>query len=407
MGNKNKKMRIALVNANTAPIPDVIGGGAERLVTMLIDQNELDKRVELIVFSPFHPEAVKLSSNYKETIFFYIGKNSWIEKLYNCFVKLLKKILKRDFNKRGYYSKVAKILQKENIDMVIDENGYVYDINLISRVVGKKKLAAHIHWLVNPVERNVDGLYGSVIGVSKYVSNYWKNTSEDKTLLARTVYSAVDQSRFKNKISENEKEVLCEELGINKNAVIISFCGRIDEQKGPLVLFKAFEIIEKKYPETVLLFIGGSDKKGTLISNYHQKLLDASKGKRNIIFTGYIPNVELYKYYQISDILVIPTLVEEAAGLVAIEGMLSGLPIVATRSGGLPEYVSDKCAILVSKEERIVEQLEEAIGKLIKNVELRRTMSGNAIAQGERFSQQRYYDNFIDTVRNLIDDEEE
>ena len=72
--------------------------------------------------------------------------------------------------------------------------------------------------------------------------------------------------------------------------------------------------------------------------------------ENQVIHVGYINNDELYKYYQIADMQAVPSMWEEAAGLVAIEGMASGLPLVVTRSGGMVEYVDEKCALTVDKE---------------------------------------------------------
>ena len=67
------KNKIALVAASTAPIPDVLGGGAERLVTMLIEQNEIDNKVEFIVFSII---KLVLFSNY--ILFYFLFGNGII-----------------------------------------------------------------------------------------------------------------------------------------------------------------------------------------------------------------------------------------------------------------------------------------------------------------------------------------
>lgn len=56
----------------------------------------------------------------------------------------------------------------------------------------------------------------------------------------------------------------------------------------------------------------------------------------------------------------IPSLCEDAAPLVPIEGMCSGLPLIVTDSGGMIEYIDDACALVVSRDE-IVKNLTKAI----------------------------------------------
>ena len=71
---------------------------------------------------------------------------------------------------------------------------------------------------------------------------------------------------------------------------------------------------------------------------YEKKVKELiEKSSNNIIQLGYIKNNELYKYQNIADIAVIPTIIEEAAPLACVENMAAGLPIIITNSGGMPE----------------------------------------------------------------------
>lgn len=85
----------------------------------------------------------------------------------------------------------------------------------------------------------------------------------------------------------------------------------------------------------------------------------AKKYPEQIRNLGYIPNNALYRYYQASDLQVIPSLWKETAGIVAIEGMLSGLPLIVTRSGGMVEYVDETCAKILERDDRLVENLKK------------------------------------------------
>ena len=82
-------------------------------------------------------------------------------------------------------------------------------------------------------------------------------------------------------------------------------------------------------------------------------------------FTGYIENQKLYRYYQSADIQVIPSLWEEAAGLIAIEGMLSGLPLIITKSGGMIEYAPSNVAVWIDRD-NIIPKLQSYSWQMIK-----------------------------------------
>ena len=74
------------------------------------------------------------------------------------------------------------------------------------------------------------------------------------------------------------------------------------------------------------------------------------------------------KYMALADVLVIPTLCQEAFGMVALEGMVMRVPIISTKSGGLVEVLNADTAILIDRE-NIIDELECAMLK-IKEVQI-------------------------------------
>lgn len=68
-----------------------------------------------------------------------------------------------------------------------------------------------------------------------------------------------------------------------------------------------------------------------------------------IQFTGYLPNESLPPYYRLADAACFPAIWDEPAGIVVIEAMACGCPIVATASGGMAEYLNGSGALLVSR----------------------------------------------------------
>lgn len=399
--NLKSKYRIALIVAAVAPVPDVLGGGAERLVTMLIDENEIQNQIDLVVFSLYNDTAKGIADKYKNTQIFYLKTGNIFDKCYNLGVRILKKMFpKLNILKHGYYRNIAKIIKDMNLDFAIDENGYVPELFYIQQIIGKENLSAHIHWDVNPVFANIDNLYGSIIGVSNYITSSWKNNSCDNNLIGKTVYSAVDRTRFLKKLNENEKMSLRKQWRINDDDIVLIYCGRMAKQKGIKELIQAFNNLS--YDNVKLLLVGGENLKNEERSKFYNELLSMPEADNNsIIFTGYVENTSLYQFYQISDIQVIPTIVEEAAGLVAIEGMLSGLPLIVTDSGGLVEYISKECALIVSRK-NLIFNLTTAMKKLIEDKELRNQMSIASVNRSMLFQQEKYYNSFLDSVSTII-----
>lgn len=399
--NENK-FKVALVTACTAPVPDVRGGGAERLVTMLLDENEIEQKLDFLVFSKPDKLAEERALLYKHSKVVYITPSSAMDKFKNLFIYSTNRIFRKNIFAAGYYRRIASYLKNNRVDIVIDENGYVPDFKIISNLVGIDRSVAHIHWKVNPTNRNIEHNYRYAMGVSEYITHCWIENSGDEEVLNATVKSGVNEKRFLKRITEEEKFQLKNSLGIPQNICVIAYCGRIHEQKGPLELYQAFVSDANVSKKAVLMFIGGSDKQGSELSAYHRELLKETHDDKNVFFTGYVDNDVLYKYYQISDFLVVPTLVEEAAGLVVIEAMLSGLPIIATRSGGLPEYVNSECAILINKDNRMQSELADAMNKLVADKEKRKQMAEAAEIQGKLFTQNCYYNKFAATIDHIM-----
>ena len=170
------------------------------------------------------------------------------------------------------------------------------------------------------------------------------------------------------------------------------------EVKGARELVQA--IVNIRNPHIKLLMIGSANFGSNEETPYVQevKRLLAQAGER-VKFTGYIQNEELYRYYQSADLQAIPSLWEEAAGLIAIEGMLSGLPLIVTISGGLVEYAPSDVAIQIERQ-GIVANLEEAITALALNKERRSGMRKKSLEQATVFSKGRFYHEFIEVFEH-------
>ena len=115
-------------------------------------------------------------------------------------------------------------------------------------------------------------------------------------------------------------------------------------------------------------------------------------------FTVYVPNDSMPEYYRLADLVCVPTLVEEAAGLVAVEAMGCGRPVLATRSGGMPEYLDGSQAGVVVRVGYVAGQLSFAIRMLYEHPDLRAQMSTAGAKTAQRYSSARFYDDYVRIV---------
>lgn len=143
------------------------------------------------------------------------------------------------------------------------------------------------------------------------------------------IYNSVDIDYFEEKsrkFSEKGKEALKEELGIKTSKTIL-FSGQLIERKGIFELLEGFKNYQKIDKDASLLIIGKGQEKEKI------KEIIESQNIKNIIFTDFIQYDDLYKYYAISDLLILPSR-EEVWGLVINEAMACGLPIITTHETG-------------------------------------------------------------------------
>ncbi|MFH1838564.1 MAG: glycosyltransferase [Candidatus Kuenenbacteria bacterium] len=148
-----------------------------------------------------------------------------------------------------------------------------------------------------------------------------------------TVSCGVDTKRF----CPGNQNVAQKLLGLPNNIPIILFVGRYsDPEKNIDLLIKAGEILKNNIYDFRIVLVGFKLFKGL------KKLINKSKIKNKIIEMGFIPNNsnKLLLVYQSADIFVIPS-VFETQSIATLEALASGIPVIASNSGALPELIKD------------------------------------------------------------------
>lgn len=386
--------KIALVLPEVYPVPAVLGGAVEELVTILIEQNEIEQKAEFIVFSMANEAAEEKAKEYKHTKIVFIQKTSFCDRLVNRVLRYSNPLVKgKTLIDIAYYRRVFAYLKEHPVDAIVAEGGLYHEFHRFAEEFGKEKIYLHIHHHLL-CEPYIDHLYGGVIGISEFATKEWMRTTEDKTVRPYTVYNCVNEDKFTKKITKEEREALRAEFGFSAEDTVVMYCGRILEVKGAKELVQA--VIHLKNPHIKLLMIGSAISGGNAATPYVaevQKLVEEA-GER-VKFTGYIDNKELYRYYQSADMQVIPSLWEEAAGLIAIEGMLSGLPLIVTKSGGLVEYATADTVIQIDRE-NVVANLEQAILELAEDTIKREQMREASLKKAKEFPKSRFYNSFVE-----------
>lgn len=201
-------------------------------------------------------------------------------------------------------------------------------------------------------------------------------------------WQTVDNEIFNKCVSNEEKLELKKRLGVTRGKVIL-YVGRLEEEKGFRYLIDAVSTIKDLLVN--LLFIG----EGTLRTELEEK---CKKIDVKYHFASHIQNVELYKYYALADVFILPSIstktFKEPWGLVINEAMNQGCPIVATDSvgaavGGLVQngkngfVVPEKDSIrlkegieCILKDEKLANRMGECSREIIKNWTYPRMVNG-------------------------------
>lgn len=386
------------------PVPSILGGGMEELMTNLLNENEKTNGDYRFYF--YYPALNgKEKKDYDTNLSF---KNSeCISVKYNrfttFFVKVANRILKALHLKRvfyrPYYREVFKKVKKLNPDAIIFEGYFDPTIKKFKKTFGKQKLSFHVHIQIPDKER-IDKYFSNLISVSQFISDDWKNyLGSDAKINYLVLKNCVDEERFNKPISQDERNTLRNNFGYKKDDFVILYCGRIRESKGVWQLVQATLKLDNKFK---LLIIGGLESAKNQTSPFMNQLKTIAKNNSNKIkFTGYIKNSELYRYYQLADCQVVPSIWEEAAGLVAIEGQMCGLPQIITKSGGMVEYVDHQNTVIIEKDKDLVKNLEKSIINLSLNTNLKKISAQNKDFAC-KFNKNSYYENFINIAKDFL-----
>jgi len=199
-------------------------------------------------------------------------------------------------------------------------------------------------------------------------SKFTATTSETDNVPIDVVYPVVDLERF-----ENAKDIR-DDLGINKDKIIISFIGQIRKIKGVDLFIELGKKIGGK--NCVFLIVGACRDPEKMGDTYTKESLNKAIGNAaHIKYIGYHSDVE--NLYKISDIIIMPSSWDEPFGLINIEAGAASKPIVATRVGGIPEIITHgENGFLVDRDD--IESLVFYTNKLIEDKYLRLAMGKRA-----------------------------
>ncbi len=190
-------------------------------------------------------------------------------------------------------------------------------------------------------------------------------------------------------------------LGQNQDHAVpvVLYVGRLIPIKGVHVLVDAVRILQRRKVDVACKIVGSCFAEGKRGVPYVRRLINDSPS--NVQFEDWCSGLEIAQKYQSADIVCCPSICEEGFGNVNIEAMACGIPVVASRVGGIPEIAAEGGIVLVNPNSAV--ELADALQGLIDDQGLR----GRVATEGLRSFRQRFtwtviykqYQEIIDSLR--------
>jgi glycosyltransferase involved in cell wall biosynthesis len=166
------------------------------------------------------------------------------------------------------------------------------------------------------------------------------------------------------------------------------FVGSLSEHKGIEILLQQFSRLDAD-----LVVFGKS-----LVPDY-QHQLELTYGQPNILFKGWESDVA--KIYRDMDVLIVPSLWNEAFGRVVIEAFSFGIPVICSNKGGLPELIEQGVTGWVYDADNAA-QLRKAVEYVIEQPEIVSQMSGACVEQAGRFAIDEITEKYIEVFSMVL-----
>jgi spore coat protein SA len=376
---------VALIGPELFPIPPIRGGATELFIDRLAAHLS---RYQPVVIGPADPELPPREQRGR-VAYRRVYLNSWQHWLYRRYRHLLPM----------YDQRVAGIVRQMAPDILHVHNRPLLALNLktwfprlpvilhlhnIYSILGKRERPAP-HTPI-PVE--------ALIACSSFVLEQERERLGTGAGAHLVMYNGVDIEAFRPKWERaDEARTARERYGLTDEPVVL-YAGKIRESKGVGVLLAAMQRVWEKLPRAALILVGGTEfgrgrtKRETPFFKQFKERVAGASGR--VTLTGFVPHEDMAKTYLLGDVLVAPSQKPEGMPMVLLEGSACGLPLIATRVGGIPEVVQDGVnGVLLDK----LDDTEELAGKITA------LLQNDALSQGlgqkarervqERFAWQR------------------
>jgi len=178
----------------------------------------------------------------------------------------------------------------------------------------------------------------------------------------------------------------------------VLFVGRLEKRKGLRFLLRAWGLVLQRHPEARLVIVG----RGRPLEGYKRFARRQGWSENDVVFAGYVAAEDLPRYYQAADVFCAPNTGQESFGIVLLEAMAAGAPIVASAIPGYRDVVTNgEEGWLV--EPKKPDAIADAISRLLGNPELRSRMRRAGQAKAQAYDWPRVTTQVLDYYEEVLE----
>jgi glycosyltransferase involved in cell wall biosynthesis len=251
------------------------------------------------------------------------------------------------------------------------------------------------HRITFPVTKWIYRHADAVVTFGIHIQKYLEGLGADANRMFVSTQT-VDSAIFGRAIPAEDSRLLRASLGLEDEHVIL-YVGRYDPIKGLEYLVQAIALVPSEL-KVHLILVGDGERKGPI-----KELVKELNISSRVSFVGYVANVDLYKYYAMASVFVLPSITlrnaKEVWGLVINEAMNQSCPVIATDAVGaaVGGLVKDGITGFVVPE-RDAQAIADAIIKILSNPDLRESMRKAALEEIQQWTFDRQVEGFMKAI---------
>ena len=306
----------------------------------------------------------------------YPALDRWCENFIKEGIKVIRMNVKHKHDPRHYFQ-LCKIIKNENINLlhahIWNPASCRYAFSAASSckipIITTEHDPFKLSFLKNLFKKSNLKKVKTIITVSKNNQKILQKLYPEHKKKIKVIHNGIDtvwwQSQLLRFTDEDRKKIKEQLFLARENTLIIISIAELHERKGLRYLIEAIPKIVKKFPNIKLVIVGEGPDRQNL-----EKLIEKLDIENHTILIG--RQKEIPKLLKSSDIFVLPSR-REAFGFVLLEAMITGLPVIGSKVGGIPEIINNKNGLMVESENS--EKLTNVLLDLVSHPDKRQKLA--------------------------------